>query len=176
MAGTSLLGFEIKKLRSMRGMSQDDLANAVGTSVTSISGIETGRHKPRQALLTKLAEILHVPTERLKALAEGIEPPEITQTKSGTLLRTVDFDEPVSRVDVDTNNAEFICSLVTEHRTLHSTGEKKDILDFLNWKLSTNALSVNDFVLIQSNSSKGLPDVNIIQKIRLLLQTDTNED
>jgi transcriptional regulator with XRE-family HTH domain len=184
MAGISLLGFEIKKLRSMRKMSQEDLAIAVGTSVTSISGIETGRHKPRQSLLTRLAEVLHVPVEKLESLADGIEPVGVTTTKSGMILKEVDFDthqRSIERISENRvlENDQFICSFITKNRISHSTGDRRDILDFLDFKLSSTQLTPGDCILIRSNSGKGSgfqPDLRNLQEIRSLLQNDSDED
>ncbi len=50
----------VKRIRTMRGMNQVDLAEASGVSQNTISEIETGRRKARPATLGKLARALGV--------------------------------------------------------------------------------------------------------------------
>ncbi len=50
----------VKRIRTMRGMNQVDLAEASGVSQNTISEIETGRRKARPATLGKLAKALGV--------------------------------------------------------------------------------------------------------------------
>jgi transcriptional regulator with XRE-family HTH domain len=50
----------IRRLRTMRGMNQVDLAKASGVAQNTISEIETGRREARPATLGKLAKALNV--------------------------------------------------------------------------------------------------------------------
>ena len=50
----------VKRIRTMRGMNQVDLAEASGVSQNTISEIETGRREARPATLGKLARALGV--------------------------------------------------------------------------------------------------------------------
>ena len=50
----------VKRIRTMRGMNQVDLAKASGVSQNTISEIETGRREARPATLGKLARALGV--------------------------------------------------------------------------------------------------------------------
>ena len=50
----------VKRIRTMRGMNQVDLAKASGVSQNTISEIETGRREARPATLGKLAKALNV--------------------------------------------------------------------------------------------------------------------
>jgi transcriptional regulator with XRE-family HTH domain len=50
----------VKRIRTMRGMNQVDLAKASGVSQNTISEIETGRREARPATLGKLAKALDV--------------------------------------------------------------------------------------------------------------------
>ena len=55
------IGERIKKLREIRGMTQEDLARAAGyTDRTSISKIESGKADPKQRSLVRLAAALNV--------------------------------------------------------------------------------------------------------------------
>ena len=53
MEGLIILG-----KRSMKKMSQSDLAKAVGVSVTTIKNIENNRHEPKANLLKKICDTL----------------------------------------------------------------------------------------------------------------------
>jgi len=53
-------GKRLKALRRKRGMTQEQLADAVGLTVESISNIERGIHAPKFDNLEKLALILDV--------------------------------------------------------------------------------------------------------------------
>lgn len=55
-------GEKIKALRKERGMTQKDLAEALGLSLRTISNYETGGLRPRHdATYDALAELFHVP-------------------------------------------------------------------------------------------------------------------
>ena len=57
-----LFGEKIKALRKDRGMTQRDLAEALGLSLRTISNYETGGLRPRHdATYDALAELFHVP-------------------------------------------------------------------------------------------------------------------
>jgi transcriptional regulator with XRE-family HTH domain len=79
----------VKRIRTMRGMNQVDLAEASGVSQNTISEIETGRREARPATLGKLARALGVdiadffdePTYPKKARALSLR-----DTQPGTAL------------------------------------------------------------------------------------------
>jgi transcriptional regulator with XRE-family HTH domain len=69
----------VKRIRTMRGMNQVDLARASGVAQNTISEIETGRREARPGTLAKLAKALNVEiadffeeVERPKALSEPL--------------------------------------------------------------------------------------------------------
>lgn len=51
---------DLKKLRTERGIKQEELANECGVLRTTISMIETGDNKPSVPLAMKLGEVLEV--------------------------------------------------------------------------------------------------------------------
>jgi len=64
------LGYEIRKAREAKGMSQTQLASLLNTSRASVGLLETGGTiYPRMDRLTAIAEILNVPVEPLYELA-----------------------------------------------------------------------------------------------------------
>jgi len=50
----------LKEVREELGFSQKDLSDKSGIALSTISGIEVGKHKPRPATLRKLADALGV--------------------------------------------------------------------------------------------------------------------
>ncbi|MCG8520447.1 MAG: helix-turn-helix domain-containing protein [Pseudomonadales bacterium] len=57
----SAFGFLLRRWRRQRGMSQLDLALATGVSGRHLSFVETGRSRPKRALVLTLAEALDIP-------------------------------------------------------------------------------------------------------------------
>jgi transcriptional regulator with XRE-family HTH domain len=63
------VGFNIRKFRNERGLSQEELAFECGLHRTYISGVERGIRNPTVVVLEQIAFALEVPTWRL--LEEG---------------------------------------------------------------------------------------------------------
>lgn len=55
--------------RAQRGLSQQDLADAIGVSRKTISTVETRRFTPSVVIALKLASYFNVPVEELFSLA-----------------------------------------------------------------------------------------------------------
>lgn len=55
----------LRRLRSARGYSQEDLAERTGLHASEISRLERGAREPRLGTIVKLARGLGVPAERL---------------------------------------------------------------------------------------------------------------
>ena len=64
----SLFGEHLRRWRAARGMSQLDLAVAVGTTPRHLSFVETGRSRPGAALVLRLADVLAVPMRERNTL------------------------------------------------------------------------------------------------------------
>jgi transcriptional regulator with XRE-family HTH domain len=66
-------GETMRKVRTMRGMSIHELAEAVGVTDGAVSQWETGRFSPRSAMQVRIAKALDVPWSMLFALdAEAV--------------------------------------------------------------------------------------------------------
>lgn len=52
-----MTGEEIRELRKKLGLSQQDFAVKIGVTITSISGWETGKHKPYRLAIEKMKQI-----------------------------------------------------------------------------------------------------------------------
>ncbi|MGH2548625.1 MAG: helix-turn-helix domain-containing protein, partial [Thermomicrobiales bacterium] len=64
----SIAGQELRYWRTQRSLSQLDLALKIGMAPRQISFIETGRARPRQATLLRLAEVLEIPLRNRNTL------------------------------------------------------------------------------------------------------------
>lgn len=67
---SELLGRRLRALRRLKRLTQHDLANEVGISVSMLSTIERGAKYPRVELIKKFARVLDVPLEELFVLPE----------------------------------------------------------------------------------------------------------
>ena len=54
------IAFKIKTLRKAKGLTQEQLAEAIGTTRATLAGYETGRRNPRLPDLQKIAEYFGV--------------------------------------------------------------------------------------------------------------------
>ena len=61
MASKNIIGQRIRTMRLSRGMTQADLAKAIGQSQSSITMYETGRREPDFETLEALADVFNVP-------------------------------------------------------------------------------------------------------------------
>jgi transcriptional regulator with XRE-family HTH domain len=66
-ATTVPVGDKVRDLRKERGWSQQELAGRAGISMQTVSNLETGRHVPGIATLSKIAGALGVPLPALLA-------------------------------------------------------------------------------------------------------------
>lgn len=73
----SKLGNTIRDKRREMGLSQADLADDVLVSDSYIARIEVGERSPSPKTLSRIAEVLQIPFEKLTALSE----PDIKYTK-----------------------------------------------------------------------------------------------
>jgi len=67
------LGEAIRQLRKDAGLSQEQLAELVGTDLTQIGGLERGVRNPSYSTLLRLAAALQVPVSAIMTLAEQIQ-------------------------------------------------------------------------------------------------------
>lgn len=63
--GNSITGNKIRHLRELRNLTQDHMARQLGMDQSQYSKIETGKAKPDQDKLVKIAEALDVPLAEL---------------------------------------------------------------------------------------------------------------
>ncbi|MDX0436985.1 helix-turn-helix domain-containing protein [Sinorhizobium medicae] len=78
-------GSRLKEWRGHRRMSQLDLANAAGISARHLSFLETGRSKPTEGMILKVASVLDVPAREQGTLftAAGYRPRVSTKAAAG---------------------------------------------------------------------------------------------
>ena len=73
MGKKKAIGLRIRTMRKSRGMTQADLAKAIGQSASSITMYETGRRSPDYETLEALADVFNV---SLASLVSEDEPSE----------------------------------------------------------------------------------------------------
>lgn len=73
------IGQAIKKLRTERGMSQEQLADSIGMSVQGLSFLETGKRYPPKATIEKLCRAFGIPVSYM--LMAAIEEQDIPEEK-----------------------------------------------------------------------------------------------
>lgn len=67
------IGEVLKELRLKRKLTQDELADLVGTSAANISRIETGKHGVGSDLLNSIAFVFELKVYQIIAMAEGFD-------------------------------------------------------------------------------------------------------
>lgn len=72
MATKEDIGLKIKTMRMSRGMTQQDLADAVGVSRSAISMWESGSNEPNFEALEALADVFNVPISAFLDSAQQI--------------------------------------------------------------------------------------------------------
>ena len=82
----SILGKLVRTRREQAKLTQDELAQRVGLTRTSISNIESGRQKIQVHTLYTIAEALHVPADALLPLTGMREPEAIEERLPDELL------------------------------------------------------------------------------------------
>lgn len=63
-----MVGNNIRKLRILQNLTQEDIAAIVGCSFKSVSAWECGRREPRNSVLVKLAQRFNVSVDYLLGL------------------------------------------------------------------------------------------------------------
>ncbi len=66
------IGQRIKRERLRNGMTQRQLADAVGVGVPHISKVEAGRENPSDELLTRLAKVFKIDADELLLVARRV--------------------------------------------------------------------------------------------------------
>lgn len=66
------LGEAVRQLRGQAEMSQEELAEAAGTDLTQVGGIERGVRNPSYTTLLRLADALRTEVGELTSLADRI--------------------------------------------------------------------------------------------------------
>lgn len=66
------LGEAVRTLRREAGMSQEELADAAGTDLTQVGGVERGVRNPSYSTLLRLAGALDTNVGRLTTLADDL--------------------------------------------------------------------------------------------------------
>jgi len=85
-----LLGLRLKKLRKLRKISQEQLAEKADISSKYISRIELGHHFPSLDILVNFAKILNVDLEEFFSFYDKAKSEKVLRKKINKLLDSVD--------------------------------------------------------------------------------------
>jgi transcriptional regulator with XRE-family HTH domain len=75
---------QVKALRTQRGWTQAQLAEAAEMTSDEVSRIERGTREPRFVTIERLAEALAVPPARLLAASEDREPRAVSKSRQSS--------------------------------------------------------------------------------------------
>lgn len=73
MISVAKIGSRVRQLRKLRGMTQSELAEAIGRRMDAISMIERGKSLPSLDTLAALSSAMNVPIETLIATDDGLK-------------------------------------------------------------------------------------------------------
>lgn len=74
-------GMAVTELRTKRGMTQEDLAHALGYHLSYIGQVERGKKSPTLRTMFNIAQLFEIPASKLLALAEKNQAKTLPQSK-----------------------------------------------------------------------------------------------
>lgn len=107
-----IVGENIRKYRKMRGMTQQQLGDAIGVRDNTISQYEKGRNAPEQNRIYAIAEVLNV--------SVGDFFPETTTSKEESFVKALMLSEGLSDQD-----REYLQSLIEKAHSLDEQAREK---------------------------------------------------
>jgi transcriptional regulator with XRE-family HTH domain len=113
------IGMKIKLMRISKGMRQEDLAEKLGLSKSSISGWETGTKEPSISHIEKLCDLFHTTPNYL--LDRGIQETIKLDDKEKWMLTVFKEQTPEKMQDI-------VMSLFSYIHERHSAAEDNDVL------------------------------------------------
>ena len=119
------LGENIKRLRKKKNWSQTDLAEKIGTHLSHVNRIETGKYRPSLPVLIKLADVLEV---SLDMLVNGGEEENIKEVKieDKNLAQRLKLMESLEMEDKQAL-IRVIDSMLTKSKILHFITKKQEL-------------------------------------------------
>lgn len=110
MLNFSAVGLRIRKIRSDKGITQEELAFRLHTSASYISNIERGVKKPSLQKLSDIADVLHVTVNDLLYDKTDIQ----YSSNEDELLRLLSFWEPKKRARLKNNLTNLLEIIIEE--------------------------------------------------------------
>jgi transcriptional regulator with XRE-family HTH domain len=113
-------GSQLKAWRKAKGMTQPELAKAVGVNVSYISNLErdfspntkSGKPRPSEALVEKFSKVLEISLDEIR-LAAGYAPLNNKSGKFGRILRAVE-NMPEDKRDLFIRQAEALARTLSD--------------------------------------------------------------
>lgn len=125
-SASTIFGKNIKKLRKMKGYTQEQLADVLNTTRSCISNYELGNRQPDSETVTAMADFFDVSIDFLMG-------------RSSVSL-SIKSDEELSELQQLINSANSIKSLDIQH---FSPGERNLILKFYKYLQKKDKLNKN---------------------------------
>lgn len=123
------IGARLKHLRKLHNLSQNDLANALGLSLSAITSYETGRREPNFDAMRKIENYFHVTSAYL--MGESIEN-DITTYEMIT-------ENTTNHLEKDFNALVKHMSTLREPEKIHTLEALSLVIRILNNKNISNA-------------------------------------
>ncbi|MDG3374499.1 XRE family transcriptional regulator, partial [Vibrio parahaemolyticus] len=97
-----LFGKNLQRLRKLKNISMNELAESIGVSQSTISDWENGKKMPRSGSIQKIADYFNVPKTELlieKNESEGLSLYPISQLVNIPILGTITCGQPILAVE-----------------------------------------------------------------------------
>lgn len=122
-----MLGERLKRLRKMRGLTSNQVAEMVGVARSTYAGYETDHRQPPLETLHRLAEVLNTSTDYLIGLTDDPLPKEPTRDIN-KLLREKDLHfNGVPLSEEDLKPLRDILEIIVRERLPRMIEESKDL-------------------------------------------------
>ena len=105
MDNKKLLGKRIKEIRKNSGLTQEKLSELIGIDITTLSGIESGRHFPSLVTLEKISKTLNCPLQALFDFNHFIKIDEM----KASIIKNIDL--------INDDDIKFIYKLINKKYT-----------------------------------------------------------
>lgn len=110
IGGSLMFPERLKSLRNQKGVTQDEVANALGVSRATVAGYESGKKRePDYETLRKIADYFSVSTDYLLGRTDDPTPPsdehltpeEYDRRVVAALSRSDGYGEPLTKEEID---------------------------------------------------------------------------
>uniref|UniRef100_UPI00404A4A7F helix-turn-helix domain-containing protein n=1 Tax=Flavobacterium sp. TaxID=239 RepID=UPI00404A4A7F len=165
----SLFGKNIKKIRSVRGLTQSQLADMIEVSRGVVSSYEEGRAEPKIETILKTASVFSVSVDHLLKTAltvnqlSGFSLPEVAKTKA---LKANNISKLISDFNNLNKNYQFILQ-----KTIHEV--EKQWIHYEGYFITQMQPKNNELFVIETAQKSYLGTVQMLNSETLKISNDT---